>query len=79
MSELEDGEVQLVFTSPPYWNKRKYSNDEDWLGNEKTPEEYIDNIINHFDDTHRVLNDKGSFFLNIGDTFKDRNLQTVDD
>ena len=71
MFELEDGEVQLVFTSPPYWNKRKYSNEEGWLGNENTPEEYINNIINHFNDTHRVLNDKGSFFLNIGDTFKD--------
>ena len=77
MFELEDGEVQLVFTSPPYWNKRKYSNEEGWLGNENTPEEYINNIINHFNDTHRVLNDKGSFFLNIGDTFKDGNLQNI--
>ena len=77
MFELEDSEVQLVFTSPPYWNKRKYSNEEGWLGNENTPEEYINNIINHFNDTHRVLNDKGSFFLNIGDTFKDGNLQNI--
>ena len=25
MSELNDGEVQTIFTSPPYWNKRIYS------------------------------------------------------
>ena len=25
MSELNDGEVQTIFTSPPYWNKRTYS------------------------------------------------------
>ena len=25
MSELSDGEVQTIFTSPPYWNKRTYS------------------------------------------------------
>ena len=25
MSELFDGEVQTIFTSPPYWNKRTYS------------------------------------------------------
>ena len=24
MSELKDGEVQTIFTSPPYWNKRTY-------------------------------------------------------
>ena len=35
MSELNDGEVQTIFTSPPYWNKRTYSKEEG-LGNEKT-------------------------------------------
>ena len=34
MSELNDGEVQTIFTSPPYWNKRTYS-EENGLGNEK--------------------------------------------
>ena len=33
MSELTDGEVQTIFTSPPSWNKSKYSEDEG-LGNE---------------------------------------------
>ena len=32
MDELRDGEVQTIFTSPPYWNKRLYS-DEGGLGN----------------------------------------------
>ena len=27
MSELNDGEVQTIFTSPPYWNKRTYSDE----------------------------------------------------
>ena len=34
MSELKDGEVQTIFTSPPNWNKRTYS-EEKGLGNEK--------------------------------------------
>jgi DNA modification methylase len=34
-------------------------------------------LINHFQDTYRVLNDRGSFFLNIGDTFDDGNLQNI--
>ncbi len=34
MGELADEEVDLIFTSPPYWNKRKYDV-EGGLGNEK--------------------------------------------
>ena len=77
MIELDDSEVQLCFTSPPYWNKRKYSEEEGWIGNEKSSDQYVQNLINHFQDTYRVLNDRGSFFLNIGDTFDDGNLQNI--
>jgi len=76
MSELKDGEVQTIFTSPPYWNKRKYS-DEEGLGNEKTSEEFVVNLSEHLRDCKRVLNDRGSFFLNLGDTFYNGNLQNV--
>jgi len=76
MSELTDGEVQTIFTSPPYWNKRKYS-EEEGLGNEKTSEEFIINLSEHLRDCKRVLNDRGSFFLNLGDTFYNGNLQNV--
>ena len=77
MIELNDSEVNLCFTSPPYWNKRKYDDEDGWLGNEKTSNEYVTNLIKHFKDTHRVLSDKGSFFLNIGDTFHNGNLQNI--
>jgi len=76
MSELSDGEVQTIFTSPPYWNKRKYS-EEEGLGNEKTSEEFVLNLSEHLRDCKRVLNDRGSFFLNLGDTFYNGNLQNV--
>ena len=76
MSELKDGEVQTIFTSPPYWNKRKYS-EEEGLGNEKTSEEFVINLSEHLRDCKRVLNERGSFFLNLGDTFYNGNLQNV--
>jgi site-specific DNA-methyltransferase (cytosine-N4-specific) len=74
MEEIDDESVQLVFTSPPYWNKRKYSNKKGWLGNERSPEEYVENLVSHLEDTYRVLSPRGSFFLNIGDTYLDGNL-----
>ena len=76
MDELKDGEVQTIFTSPPYWNKRLYA-EGGGLGNEKTSEEFVVNISKHLKDCKRVLNDKGSFFLNLGDTFLNGDLQNV--
>jgi hypothetical protein len=64
MSELNDGEVQTLFTSPTYWNKRKCY-EEEGLGNEKTLEEFVINLSEHFRDCKQVLNDRGNFFHRI--------------
>jgi DNA modification methylase len=82
MSELKDGEVQTIFTSPPYWNKRLYLNkvlylEEGGLGNEKTSSEFVHNLTEHLKDCMRVLNSKGSFYLNLGDTYFNGNLQNI--
>ena len=76
MDEIKDGEANLIFTSPPYWNKRKYT-ENGGLGNEKNPEDYVSNLVNHLDDCKRVLDKKGSFFLKLGDTFNEGNLQNI--
>ena len=76
MGELADEEVDLIFTSPPYWNKRKYDV-EGGLGNEKKSNEYVSNLVNHLEDCKRVLNKKGSFYLNLGDTFQNGNLLNI--
>jgi DNA modification methylase len=76
LTELKDGEVSVIYTSPPYFGKRLYSKD-GGLGNEKSPTEFINNLVIHLDDCFRVLNKKGSFFLNLGDTFVRGNLQNI--
>ena len=76
MSELKDGEVQTIFTSPPYWNKRTYL-EGGGLGNEPYPHEFVENLSNHLKECYRVLNERGSFFLNIGDTFLNGCLQNI--
>ncbi len=76
MNDLNDGEVNLIFTSPPYWNKRRYI-DSDCLGNETSPGQYVENLINHLSDCYRVLHSTGSFFLNLGDTFNNGNLLNI--
>ena len=76
MEELTEGEVALIFTSPPYWNKRKYDED-GGLGNETEPQDYVSNLVNHLEDCKRVLKTTGSFFLNLGDTFQNGNLLNI--
>jgi len=72
MDEVKSNSVQVVFTSPPYFNLRNYGNSVDGepeLGHESTPQQFVKNLAKHFRDVKRVLKSEGSFFLNIGETF----------
>nr|WP_253916230.1 site-specific DNA-methyltransferase [Lentimicrobium sp. S6] len=74
---LENESVNCIMTSPPYWMKRTYTNDSNELGAEKTSEEYVQNLVTHLDSSYRVLKNDGSFFLNIGDSYKNKCLQLI--
>ena len=72
MEEVKTGSVQVVFTSPPYFNLRNYENstpDNNELGLEDNVNDYINNLSKHLKDVRRVLKNEGSFFLNIGETY----------
>jgi DNA modification methylase len=63
-------------TSPPYWNLRDYG-EPDQLGLEDTPEEFVENLADVFDEVKRVLREDGSLWLNLGDTYDDKDLQQI--
>jgi DNA modification methylase len=73
---LSDKSVDLVITSPPYWRKRDYEI-ADQIGQEETPREYVDSIIEALREWRRVLRPTGSVFLNIGDTYWKRSLTGI--
>ena len=54
LRELHSDHIQCVVTSPPYWGLRDYDN-EDQLGQEDTPEEFVFNLIEIFTEIKRVL------------------------
>ena len=68
LKELENDSIQSVITSPPYWNLRDYGNDEQ-IGQEETPDQYINNMIEVFNEVFRVLKKDGTLWLNIGDSY----------
>ena len=77
MNEIKDGECSLIITSPPFWNLRLYDKKKG-LGNEDTPDEYIDNLVNHLhSECWRILNIEGNLFIEIGDSYLNSNLQNI--
>ena len=77
LSFLEDGLVDLVFTSPPYYCLRDYETGAIQLGNEKTVEEFIENLVKVFMECSRVMKPTASMFINIMDSYKDGALLNV--
>jgi DNA modification methylase len=76
LKSLPSESVHMCMTSPPYWNLRDYGVDGQ-LGQEDTAEEYVTNIATVFDEVKRVLRDDGSLWLNLGDTYKNKDLQQI--
>jgi len=74
--KIPDKSISVVATSPPYWNMRDY-NDENQIGREKNPQNYINKIVDVGTEILRILKDDGAYFLNIGDTYVDKNLQMI--
>jgi DNA modification methylase len=65
---LPDLSVQTVVTSPPYWGLRDYGND-DQLGLERNPADFIENLCKIFDEIWRILKDDGTVWVNLGDSY----------
>jgi DNA modification methylase len=72
-THLEDSSVDLIVTSPPYWQKRDYDHI-DQIGQEPTPEAYVRSMMDCLREWGRVLRPTGSVFLNVGDTYFKRSL-----
>ena len=77
MKTLPDGCVHTCITSPPYWGLRDYGHD-DQLGAEKTPDEFVDNMVKVFREVRRVLRDDGTVWLNLGDSYWSNTLSRKD-
>ena len=77
MEEVLSNSADLVLCSVPFWRLRSYT-DNDVLGSESTSEDYVQNITNHLSkEVMRVLSPTGSFFIELGDTFLNGNLQNI--
>ena len=68
LKQLPEKSVQVCVTSPPYWGLRDYCN-EDQLGLEPKPDDFVENLCRIFDEVWRVLKDDGTLWVNLGDSY----------
>ena len=61
--------AQMCVTSPPYYGLRNYGDEENQIGLEESPEEYIQNLVEVFHKVRDNLTDDGTLWLNIGDSY----------
>lgn len=68
LNHISDKSVQLIITSPPYWQLKDYGT-EDQIGFNDSYEEYINNLNLVWKECNRVLADGCRLCINIGDQF----------
>jgi len=69
LKKLEADSVDLVITSPPYFQQRDYGNGLLGIGNEETEQEYLDNLLAIFFECVRVTKPTGTIVYNVGDKY----------
>ena len=74
LKSIPDNTFHMCVTSPPYWQQRDYQA-EGQLGQESTPEEYVEKLVAICREVRRVLRDDGTFWLNIGDGYCSKSIK----
>jgi len=72
LKTIPDESIDCCITSPPYWGLRDYGVDGQ-LGLEKTPEEYVEKLVQIFREVRRVLKKKGTLWVVLGDSYAGSN------
>lgn len=66
MKEIPDDSVNLVVTSPPYWNLKDYEGGRDEIGQgDASYQEYLEGLFDVFRECVRVLTPDGKIAINI--------------
>ena len=82
LATLPAQSVQCCVTSPPYYGLRQYLPDghpdmDKQIGLEKTPGEYVAEMVAVFREVRRVLRDDGVLWINIGDSYAQSGTKTT--
>jgi DNA modification methylase len=68
LKKLDSELVDCIITSPPYWALRDYKV-KGQIGQEKTIDEYVNKLVEIFNECKRVLKKEGTCWIVLGDTY----------
>jgi len=80
LKKIENDSIDLVITSPPYWEQRKYIKDKECpseLGTEKLMIDYESKLGAIFGECVRVCKPTGNIVFNLGDKYVQGCLQLI--
>ena len=60
---------RMCVTSPPYYGLRDYGGQDNQIGLEQSPEEYVNQLVEVFSSVRDCLADDGTLWVNIGDGY----------
>lgn len=72
MSQVPDGSVHLVVTSPPYWTLKRYNDGPGQLGHVEDYQEFLAALDAVWSECFRVLAVGGRLIVNVGDVMLSR-------
>lgn len=79
LRSLPDKTFQVALTSPPFYLLRRYGCATTWpdgwtgeLGHEPHPNDFIRHLLDVFDEAWRVLRDDGCLWVNLADTYNNK-------
>ena len=64
-----DEKARGCITSPPYYGLRDYGGEDCQIGQEESPEEYIQKLVLVFREVRNNLTEDGTLWLNMGDSY----------
>ena len=64
-----DEKARMCVTSPPYYGLRDYGGEDNQIGQEQSPEEYVNEMVKVFREVKNVLTDDGTCWVNLGDSY----------
>lgn len=68
LQTIPSNSVNTCVTSPPYYNLRDYDAPGQ-IGHEKSPEEFIEKLVEVFREVRRILRHDGTLWVNIADSY----------
>lgn len=72
LGHIPDASVHLVLTSPPYWNLKRYQENDGQLGHIEDYEAFLDELSKVWAECYRVLVPGGRLVVVVGDVCKSR-------